>query len=54
MNYMKILQNAQDLSFSVENSYYGDQFMHIVLDNFHGGGKYTAQITSHQAESRKE
>ena len=24
--------------------------MHIFLDNFHQGGKYTAQIASHQAE----
>ena len=28
--------------------------MHIFLDNFHQGGKYSAQIASHQAELRKE
>ena len=28
--------------------------MHIFLDNFHKGGKYTAQIASHQEELRRE
>ena len=28
--------------------------MHIFLDNFHRGGKYSAQIVSHQAELRRE
>ena len=28
--------------------------MHILLDNFHQGGKYSAQIDSHQAELRIE
>ena len=28
--------------------------MHIFLDNFHQGGKYTSQIASHQAELRRE
>ena len=28
--------------------------MHIFLDNFHRGGKYSAQIASHQAELRRE
>ena len=28
--------------------------MHTFLDNFHQGGKYSAQIASHQAELRKE
>ena len=28
--------------------------MHILLDNFYQGGKYTAQIASHQAEIRGE
>ena len=28
--------------------------MHNSLDNFHQGGKYTAQIASHQAELRRE
>ena len=26
--------------------------MHILLDNFHQGRKYSAQISSHQAELR--
>ena len=28
--------------------------MHIFLDNFHKGGKYSAQIAIHQAELRRE
>ena len=28
--------------------------MHTFLDNFHQGGKYSAQITSHQLELRRE
>ena len=28
--------------------------MHILFDKFHQGGKYTAQIASHQAELRRE
>ena len=28
--------------------------MHILLDNFHQGGKYSSQIASHQAESIRE
>ena len=48
MNYINGFQNAQALSFSVVNSYYEDQFMHIFLYNFHQGGKYTTQIASHQ------
>ena len=35
MNCIKIFQNVQALSVSVGNSYYEDQLMHILLDNFH-------------------
>ena len=28
--------------------------MHTYLDNFHQGGKYSAQIASHQAELRRD
>ena len=28
--------------------------MHTLLDNFHQGGKYSAQIASHQAELRRK
>ena len=28
--------------------------MHKILDNFHQGGKYSAQIASYQAELRRE
>ena len=54
INYIKRFQNAHALSVSVGNSYSEGQFMHIFLDNFHQGGKYSAQIASHQAELRRE
>ena len=53
MNYIQILQNTEALSFSVGNSYSKEQLMHTFLDNFHQGGKYSAQIASHQAELRR-
>ena len=54
MNYIKRFQNAQDFSVSVGNSYSEDQLMSIFLDNFHQGGKYTAQIAINQIELRRE
>ena len=54
INCIKRFQNAHVLSVSVGNSYYEDQLMHIFLDNFHQGGKYSAQIASHKAELRRE
>ena len=54
MKYIKIFQNSQDLLFSVGNTYFDNQLMHLFLDNSHQGGKYTAKIASHQAELRKE
>ena len=54
INYIKILQNTQALSVSVGNSYSEDQLMHIFLDNFLPGAKYSAQISSHQAKLRRE
>ena len=54
MNYMKILQNAPALSVILGNSYSEDQLMLIFLDRFQQGGKYTAQIATHQAELRRE
>ena len=41
INYINIFKNAQDLSVSVGNIYSEDQLMHIFLDNFHQGGKYS-------------
>ena len=52
MNYTKRFQNAQTLLVSVGNSYSEDQLMYTFLDKFHQGGKYIAQIASHQAELR--
>ena len=46
-NYIKRFQNEHALSDSVGNSYSKDQLMHTFLDNFHQGGKYSAQIASH-------
>ena len=54
INYIKRFQNAHDLSVLVENSYSEDQLMHTFLENFHQGGKFSAQIASHQAELRRE
>ena len=54
MNYIKIFQNSEALSVSVRNSYSEYQMMHNFMDNFHQGGKYSAQIDSHQAEIRRE
>ena len=54
MNYIKRSQNTQDLSVLVVNNYSEDQLMHIFLDNFHQGLKYSSQIASHQAELRRE
>ena len=54
INYIKIFQNTQALSVSVGNTYSEDQLMHTFLDKFHQGGKYSAQIYSHQAELRRE
>ena len=54
INYIKRFQNAHYFSVSAGNSYYEDQIMHKFLDNFHQGGKYSAQIDNHQAELRRE
>ena len=54
INYIKIFQNAHALSVLLGNSYSEDQLMHTFLDNFEQGGKYSAQIASHQAELRRE
>ena len=54
MNYIKIFQYSQTLFVSVGNSYYEDQLMHILLDNFQQSWKYSAQIAIHQAELRRE
>ena len=50
MNYIDRFQNSQALSVSVGNNYYENQSMHVFLDNFHQGGKYSEQISSHQAQ----
>ena len=42
MNYIKRFKNAQALSVSVGNSYYEYQLIHIFLENFHQGVKYSA------------
>ena len=54
MNYIKIFQNSQGLSVLVGKKYSEDKLLHIFLDNFHQGGKYSAQIASHQKELRRE
>ena len=54
MNYIKKFQNTQTLSVSVGKKYSEDQLLHVFLDNFHQGGKYYAQIASHQEDLRRE
>ena len=54
INYIKRFQNAHALSVSVGNSYSEDQIINKFLDNFHQGGKYSAQLASHQVELRRE
>ena len=54
MNSIKRFHNAQALSVSVVKSLSEDQLTHIFLDNFHRGGKYSAQIASHQAKLIRE
>ena len=54
MNYIKKFQNAQALSVSVGKNYSEDELMHIFLDNFCQGGKYSAQTAIHQAQLRRE
>ena len=54
INYIKTFQNAHALSVLVGNSYSEDQLMHTFLYNFEEGGKYSAQISSHQVELRRE
>ena len=54
INYIKRFQNAHALSISAGNSYSEDQRMHTFMDNVEEGGKYLAQIASHQAELRRE
>ena len=54
MKCIKRFQNVQALSFSVGNNYPEDKLMNILLDNFHQGGKYYAQIAIQQAKLRRE
>ena len=54
LSYIKIFKNSQVLSVSAGNSYSEDELIHIFLDNFHQGGKYTEETIRHQAELRRE
>ena len=54
ISYINRFQNAHALSVLVGNSYSKDQLMHTFMDNFQQGGKYSAQIASHQEELRRE
>ena len=52
MDYIKIFQNSEALYVSVGNYYSEDQIIHTILDNFHQGGKYSAQIATKDFETR--
>ena len=54
ISYINRFHNAHALTVSVEHRYSEDQLMHTFLDKFEEGGKYSAQIASHQAELRRE
>ena len=54
INFIKRFQNAHNLSVLVGSSYSEDQLMHPFLDNFHQDRQYSAQISSHQAELKRE
>ena len=54
MNNKNRFQNVQVLSVSVGNIYIEDHLMNISLGKFHQGGKYTAHISIHQLELRRE
>ena len=54
INCIKILYNAQAFSVLVRKNYSENQIMHIFLYNFCQGGKYSAQIYSHQAELKRK
>ena len=54
MNYINRLQSAQAFSISVGNGYFENQLMHIFLNNFYQGGKYTSEIAIHQAEIKRQ
>ena len=54
IHYIKKFQNAQALSVSVGNTYSEDQLMQLFPDNFHQGGRYSAQIAIHQEQLRRE
>ena len=54
INYINKFHHAETLSVSVGNTYPKDQLIQTFLDDFHRGGKYSAQTASHQAELRRE
>ena len=54
ISYNNRFENAHALSVLVGSRYSDDQLMHTFLDKFEEGEKYSAQIASHQAESRRE
>ena len=54
INNIKRFHNAKALVISIVNIYTEDHIMHTFLENFYQSGKYSAQIASHQAESRIE
>ena len=54
MNYIKIFQNSQALSVSVGGNYSDNHNIHIFLDNFQQGIKYSSHIAIHQVDLRRE
>ena len=52
-NYIKIFENAKDLTISVGNSYSEYQLIRTFLDNLQQGGKHPVQIARYQAVLRR-
>ena len=52
INCIKIFNHDKDLAVLVGNIYYKDHLICAFLENFQHGGKYSAQLSSHQAEFR--
>ena len=54
INYIKIFKNLKALKIPVGKNYTENQLVHTLLHNFCQGGKYSAQIVSHQSELIRE
>ena len=54
INCIKIFNHSKALEIPVGERYTENQLVHTSLHNFRRGGKYSAQIVSHQSELIRE